>query len=106
MTMSNLASYAPSLASYAPSAYELLHRVGLERRRSRAARAAARAGWIGLGVAMGSGLVMLLNSRGGPIVREHLKERVRRAREYVAPSEGDDPRVPTPTSAARGARGV
>ena len=91
------------LASYAPSAYELLHRVGLERRRSRAGRAAARAGWIGLGVAVGGGLAaVLLSSRGGPIVREHLKERVRRAREYVAPSEADDPRAPA--TAPQGAR--
>jgi len=102
MTMSNLASYVPS-------AYDLLNRIaleriGLERRRSRTARAAASAGWIGLGVAVGSGLVMLLNSRRGPIVREHLAERIRRAREYVAPSEGDDPRAPA--SAAGGTRRV
>jgi len=94
MTMSNLASYAPS-------AYELLHRVGLERRRSIAARNAARAGWIGLGFAMGSGLAILLNSRSGPIVRERLAERVRRAREYVAPSEEDSPRADGPHAARR-----
>ena len=86
-TMSNLAAFAPS-------AYDLLHRIGLERRRSRAMRAASCAGWIGLGMAMGSGMFLLFNSRNGPVVRERLAERVRRAREYVAPSEQDAPASP------------
>jgi len=94
-TMSNLAAYAPS-------AYDLLQRIGLERRRSRATRAATCAGLIGVGVAVGSGLAILLNSRSGPEVRERLADRVRRAREYVAPTDGEGAR--TETSAARGAR--
>ena len=83
MTMSNLAAYAPT-------AYDLLQRVGLERRRSRALRAASCAGWVGLGMAMGSGLFMFFNSRTGPEVRERLADTARRAREYVAPSESED----------------
>ncbi len=84
-TMSNLASYAPS-------AYELLHRIGLERRRSLAGRAAARAGWIGVGMAVGSGLALLFSPRSGPVVRERLADTARRAREYVAPSDEGDAR--------------
>jgi hypothetical protein len=82
-TMSNLAAYAPT-------AYDLLHRVGLERRRSRTLRAASRAGWLGLGMAVGSGLFMFFNSRTGPEVRERLADTARRAREYVAPSDGEE----------------
>jgi hypothetical protein len=92
MTMSDLASYAPSAYDFF-NRIDLLNRMGLERRRSRAAQAAACAGWISLGVAMGSGFFMLMNSRNGPIVRERLAERVRRAREYVAPSEESEPRT-------------
>ena len=90
MTMSNLAAYAPS-------AYDLLYRIGLERRRSRALRAASCAGWLGLGMAVGSGMFMFFNSRNGPIVRERLAEKVRRAREYVAPTDGEDQRANQPS---------
>jgi hypothetical protein len=79
MTIANLAN----LASRAPIAYELLHRIGLERRRSRAIRAASCAGWIGVGMAVGSGLTLLLTPRTGPEMREHLGERAKRARDYV-----------------------
>jgi hypothetical protein len=82
-TMSNLAAYAPT-------AYDLLQRVGLERRRSRTLRAASCAGWMGLGMAVGSGLFMFFNSRTGPEVRERLADTARRAREYVAPSASED----------------
>ena len=75
------------LASRAPSAYDLLYRIGLERRRSRAIRAASCAGWLGLGMAVGSGLALLFTPRSGPEVRERLGEQARRAREYVAPSD-------------------
>jgi hypothetical protein len=79
MTIANLAN----LASRAPTAYELLHRFGLERRRSRAIRAASCAGWIGVGMAVGSGLTLLFTPRTGPQMREHLGERAKRARDYV-----------------------
>jgi hypothetical protein len=79
MTIANLAN----LASRAPIAYELLHRIGLERRRSRAIRAASCAGWIGVGMAVGSGLTLLLTPRSGPEMREYLGERAKRARDYV-----------------------
>jgi len=93
-----------NLASYAPSTYDLLSRIGLERRRSRAARAASCAGWIGLALCVGSGLTMLFAPRRGAEVRERLGEQARRAREYVAP-HGDDDRGgdgrPRPPSTAR-----
>ena len=79
MTIANLAN----LASRAPIAYELLHRIGLERRRSRAIRAASCAGWIGVGMAVGSGLTLLFTPRTGPQMRERLGDRAKRARDYV-----------------------
>jgi hypothetical protein len=79
MTVANFAS----LASHAPKAHELLRRLGLERRRSRAIRVASCAGWIGVGMAVGSGLTLLLTPRSGPAMREHLGERAKRARDYV-----------------------
>jgi hypothetical protein len=78
------------LASRAPSAYDLLNRIGLERRRSRAMRAASRAGWIGVGMAVGSGLALLFTPRSGPEVRERLSEQAKRARDYVAPTDEQD----------------
>ena len=87
------------LASRAPSAYDLLYRIGLERRRSRALRAASCAGWLGLGMAVGSGLALLFTPRSGPEVRERLGEQARRAREYVAPSdESGEARGRSPSS--------
>jgi hypothetical protein len=74
-----------NLASQAPMAYELLRRIGLERRRSRAVRAATCAGWLGVGLALGGGLAMLLTPRTGPEMRERLGEQAKRARDYVAP---------------------
>ncbi len=90
------------LASRAPSAYDLLYRMGLERRRSRAMRAASRAGWIGVGMALGSGLAMLFSPRSGPEVRERLGEQAKRARDYVAPHEDEahDLRGRSPASSA------
>jgi hypothetical protein len=96
MTLANLASQA---ASRAPSAHELLHRIGLERRRSRARRAAARAGWIGVGMAVGSGLALFFAPRNGKSVRESLSQQAKRARDYVAPPEegnADPPRRTSP----------
>lgn len=80
MTLANLAAHAPAWS-------DLLHQVGLERRRSLAARNATRAGWFGLGLIAGSGLAVLLTPRNGPEVRERLGHQARRAREYVAPRE-------------------
>jgi hypothetical protein len=55
-----------NFASRAPKAYELLHRIGLDRRRSRAIRLASCAGWIGVGMAVGGGLVLLLTPEAVP----------------------------------------
>jgi hypothetical protein len=78
-----------NLASHAPSAYDLLYRLGLERRRSRAIRAASCAGFIGLGAAIGGGLALWLAPRGSE-VREAISEQARRARSYVSPREEDE----------------
>jgi len=85
----NIMMTLADLATRAPSAYDLLYRIGLERRRSRAMRAASRAGWIGVGMAVGSGLAMLFTPRSGPEVRERLGEQAKRARDYVAPHEDE-----------------
>ena len=79
-----------NLASHAPRAYELLHRIGLEPRRSRAIRAASCAGWIGVGMAVGSGLTLLLTPRSGSEMRERLGERAKRARDHAV-TNGSDP---------------
>ena len=83
MTIANLASHAPAV-------YELLHRIGLERRRSRAIRAAKCAGWMGVGLAVGSGLALLLAPRSGPETRERLGEQAKRARDYLV-TNGNQP---------------
>jgi hypothetical protein len=90
-----------NLASHAPSAYDLLYRIGLERRRSRAIRAASRAGWIGVGMAMGGGLTLLLAPRFGAEVREAIGEQAKRARSYVAPRDEAEAEPHTRTSAPR-----
>ena len=65
-------------------------------------RAASRAGWIGVGMAVGSGLAMLFTPRSGPEVRERLGEQAKRARDYVAPHEDEaqDLRGRSPASCA------
>jgi hypothetical protein len=89
-----------NLASHAPSAYDLLYRMGLERRRSRAIRAASCAGWMGIGMAVGSGLALWLAPRFGSEVREAISEQARRARDYVAPREEGDGRSRRRSSSA------
>jgi hypothetical protein len=79
-----------NLASHAPRASELLHRIGLERSRSRAIRVASCAGWIGVGIALGAGLTLFLSPRSGPEMREQLSERARRARDHVV-TNGAEP---------------
>jgi hypothetical protein len=79
-----------NLASHAPSAYDLLYRIGLERRRSRAVRAVSRAGWLGVGMAVGGGLALLLAPRAGSEIREAIGEKAKRARSYVASHDEDE----------------
>jgi hypothetical protein len=83
----NRFSSLASLASQAPQMYDLLHRVGLQRRRNRATRMARNAGWFGAGVAVGAGLSSLLSQGGGQQLRERLSTQARRVRDYVAPVE-------------------
>jgi len=65
------------LAAQAPAVYQLLDRVGLQRRRRRAARMAQRAGWFGAGIALGTGLATLLTPSTGPELRRRLREYAR-----------------------------
>ena len=81
----NRFSALAGLAAQAPNVYELLHRVGLERRRARASQMARSAGWFGAGLAVGAGLSSLLSQGGGQQLRERLGEKARRVRDYVAP---------------------
>jgi len=81
----NLIMTLSNLSAHAPTAYHLLRQVGLQRRRSRARRAASAAGWVGLGAVLGGGMALLLTPRSGPQMREQLGEQARKARDYVAP---------------------
>lgn len=97
MTLANLAA----LASYAPTAHDLLHYIGLERRRSTAIRAASCASWFGFGMAVGGGLALLFTPRTGPEMRERLGDQAKRARDYVASGDGgakSDARMPASSS--------
>ncbi len=87
MTLTNLAAHAPHW-------YDLIQHVGLQRRRSRAERAAMRVGWFGFGVLAGGGLALLLTPRTGPELREQLGEQARRARDYVSPGGNGAPADP------------
>ena len=87
MTLNSLSNLA-ALASHAPSRQDLLHYIGLERRRSAGLRAASCASWFGIGMAVGGGLAMLFTPRTGPEMRERLGDRAKRAREYVASGNG------------------
>jgi hypothetical protein len=98
MTIANLATLALRTDA-------LLHRIGLQHHRSRAIRVASRAGWIGVGMAVGSGLTLLLSSRSGPELREQLGRRAQRARDYVATNGSEPPdrasAAQTPSSETR-----
>jgi hypothetical protein len=83
----NRFSSLAGLAAQAPHMYDLLYRVGLQRRRNRAARMARNAGWFGAGLAVGAGLSSLLSQGGGQQLRERLSTQARRVRDYVAPVE-------------------
>ena len=78
------------LAAQAPQMYQLLNRVGLQRRRTRATRVAQSAGWFGAGVALGTGIATLLTPESGPEMRRRLSKRARRVRDYVAPRENGE----------------
>jgi hypothetical protein len=80
-----IVSLADLAVSQAPQMYQLLNRVGLQRRRTRAIRVAQRAGWFGAGIAVGTSLATLLMPNSGPEMRRRLSTRARRVREYVAP---------------------
>ena len=83
----NRFSSLASLAAQAPHMYDLLYRVGLQRRRTRAARMARDAGWFGAGVAVGAGLGALLSQGNGQQIREKISTQARRVRDYVASSQ-------------------
>jgi len=87
--MRNRIDSLAQLAAQAPSLYQLLGRVGIVRRRRRAARVASSAGWFGAGVAVGSGLATLLAPENGREMRRRLSSRARRVREYLAPENRD-----------------
>lgn len=83
------------IAATAPQTYDVLRWVGLERRRTRMARAAAGFGWFGVGMAVGSGLALLLTPHDGPEMRRRLSDQVRRARDAsssIARGDGPDTR--------------
>jgi hypothetical protein len=73
------------LAAQAPGLYHLVSRVGAQRRRRRAPGVAERAGWLGVGLALGAGVATLLAPNTGAETRRRLSARAQRVREYVAP---------------------
>jgi hypothetical protein len=73
------------LAAQAPRLHQLISRSGAQRRRRREAHVARRAGWLGVGLALGAGLTTLLTPRTGAEMRQQLSARARRVRDYVAP---------------------
>ncbi|MEZ4334780.1 MAG: YtxH domain-containing protein [Myxococcota bacterium] len=76
-----------NLATLLPATNELLHRVGLQRRRSRARRTARAAGLFGAGALVGTGIAMLLTPKSGRQVRREIGERARSVKEYVRPED-------------------
>jgi hypothetical protein len=73
------------LAVQAPQLIQLARRMGVQRRRQRAARAARQAGWFGAGIALGTGIATLLTPSTGPEMRRRLSARALQVRDYVAP---------------------
>ena len=90
MTIANLGTQALNI-------YDLMQRIGIHRRRSRALRLASSAGWIGAGMAVGGGLALLLTPRSGSEMRERLGERAKRARDYLM-ANGREPASDEPTA--------
>ena len=86
-TRSRIVSLA-DLAAQAPSVYQMLNRSQMLRRRRRSS-AMQRAGWFGVGVALGTGIATLLTPKTGSEVRRQLSDGARRARQYVAPRDQD-----------------
>jgi hypothetical protein len=83
----NRFSTLAGLAAQAPQMYDLLHRVGIQRRRHRNYQMARSAGWFGAGVAVGAGLTSLLSQGGGQQLKERISTQARRVRDYVATTE-------------------
>jgi len=77
------------LSNQIPTVLALAERVGLQRRRSLRRRRAERAGYFGAGLALGSGLAVLLSPKSGPETRSRLRARLDQAREYVT-SNGEN----------------
>jgi hypothetical protein len=84
LVRTRIGSFA-DLAAQAPQLYQLVSRVGAQRRRRRTARVLQRAGWLGAGVALGAGLTTLLTPTSGAEMRHRLSARAQRVRNYVAP---------------------
>ncbi len=79
-----LGSFA-DLAAQAPQLYQLVSRVGAQRRRRRTARVLQSAGWLGAGLALGAGLTTLLTPSSGAEMRHRLSAHAQRVRDYVTP---------------------
>ena len=86
-----LSNQLSTLSHQWPAALHLAERVGLYRQRTLRRRRIERAGLFGAGLAIGSGLAVLLAPRSGPETRRRLRSRLEDAREYVT----SDPKEPT-----------
>jgi hypothetical protein len=86
-----------TFAAHAPRGSQMLRWMGLERRRSRAARAAASLGWFGAGVTLGGGIALLLAPSSGPELRRKLGRQAQRARKAVTEATNGTGRAVRPT---------
>ena len=85
------------LSNQIPTALTLAERIGLHHRQTLRRRRMTQAGLFGAGLAIGSGLAVLLAPRSGPETRRRIRERVEEAKDYVTAE------APTPTSPSRDA---
>jgi len=79
----NLMHALANASTRLPAAYELFRWIGMQRRRSRAARTARYAALLGTGALLGGGVAALVTPRSGAQLRSLLGSKARRARDYV-----------------------
>jgi hypothetical protein len=86
-----LSNQIANLSHQLPAAFSIAERVGLHRQRTLRRRRIERAGLFGVGLAIGSGLAVLLAPRSGSETRRLLRARMEDAREYVTSEAAGEP---------------
>ena len=86
------------LSKQLPTALALVERVRQHRRRRTRRRRVVQAGWFGVGLAIGSGVAVLVAPRRGAVTRRRIRVGMDRARDYVmGPKSKDRQAVEGPT---------